>query len=654
MNISKKLILAFAATTAIPVVIITIIVITQVRSQAYDNFQSSSNREVLQINNSINVLFQEIEKNVAYLSNHQTVKQGETDLAIYLNNNDKVAMTSLSNSTIEANIFQLFDEFGQSHPGISYIYQGNEEGGYVQWPQGDVSAKYDPRPRPWYQTALAAKGDIVQTDAYYWEPDDAVIVSTVTSIKNDRGQVVGATGMDVSLGGLTQMIKKIKIGETGYLILVEDTGKILVDAKFPKNNFKQFDQVGSGKYKTLKASTQKVTEIEISNDTYLANVFTSPESKWKFITLISKSEALSSANQLTVIIIIISLLLILLFVALATYIAKLISQPIVNVTTSLEEISEGGGDLTKELSVQSTDETGKLASSFNMFLGSIRKLIGEINKSAVDLDDSATSSTELSKGLTRSLGQQQQSLELTASAIHQMAMTANEVANNCSQAAESANETKEAAEEGAHSIQQAVGSVGQLSESISEASVNIEELEAESEAIMSILDVIRGIAEQTNLLALNAAIEAARAGDMGRGFAVVADEVRALSKRTSDSTEEIASQLAQLRTMSQKASTEMTSSIEKSKLTVTLTEKVQEEFNKISSLVDHINDLNTQIASATEEQQVVAQDVTKNVDEIKLASDDISVVAKNSDKNTQNLSSLASLLNSLVNKFTID
>ncbi|WP_042146652.1 MULTISPECIES: methyl-accepting chemotaxis protein [unclassified Pseudoalteromonas] len=651
MTISQKLIAAFIATITLPLLVISILMVSQTREQAYENMQDANTREVSQIDNAINLFFGEIEKNVNYLSHHSHVTSGASGIETYLDNTNATTIDPTNNDPIEANIYKLFTEFGESHDGISYIYMGNLEGGYTQWPNGSVGANYDPRSRPWFKTGMQADGTTVRTKAYYWEPDDAVIVSTVKAIKSANGESFGVTGMDVSLKGLTEMVSKIKLGETGYLMLVEDTGTILVDPKHTKNNFKPLNEVSNGLYKQLSKLSSGQVEIEINNQTYLANIYTSQKLGWKFIGLLKTSEVLASANKMATTIIVISLILIGLFSTGAIYLARLISKPIIEVTDGLELISQGGGDLTQRLTIRTGDETGKLAHSFNLFLTSIANLVKEINDTSHNVNGSADQSSSLSLTLNDSIQLQQQALEQAATAVNEMAATANEVASSCANAADSANASKQASDDGQKIIEKSVASVSSLSETIRSAADDIQHLDIESQNITSILDVIRGIAEQTNLLALNAAIEAARAGEQGRGFSVVADEVRALSQRTSESTEEISVQLGKLRNMTQSVSKEMNDSLAKSGETVDLTTAAKDAFISITDSVDMISNMNTQIATAAEEQQHVAEDISRNVVEIKNVADEVADVATTANDNAEHLSGLSSNLTSLVGKF---
>jgi len=652
MNISKKLKLAFASAIALPLIIIAVLVITQTRQQALDSFAELSEREARQVDNGISMFFAEIEKNVDYLASHAAILDAKQGVKTHMQSPNAEMLDHLSGSNTEQNAFSLFDHFGATHPGLAYIYMGNEQGGYIQWPEGEVTANYDPRVRPWYETGKAAGGKTVRTNAYYWAADDMVIVSTVKAIKQ-AGEFIGVQGMDVSLQGLTDIIANIKLGETGYLMLIEDSGNVLVDVKNADYRFKQLAQVNNGKYKQLADNNQGQFEIDINGKDYLANIYTSQKLGWKFIGLVEKSEVMSAANAMTITILVISAILIAVFILVASYISKLISAPIVEVSDGLTEISQGGGDLTKRLVIKTRDETAKLANSFNLFLNLISDLVTQINDCAQNVSDTSAQTSSQAAQLSGSTSQQQQALEMAATAINEMAATANEVSASCANAAELASQTQQASELGQSVISETVDSVVSLSEVITKATQDINQLDAESENIMSILSVIRGIAEQTNLLALNAAIEAARAGDHGRGFAVVADEVRALSQRTSESTEEIASQLDTLRKMSDQVSKEMTTSLNRTNKAVDLAHSAQQQFSEITASIVNISDLNTQIATAAEEQQHVAEDINRNVVEIKNAADDVSEIADSARGNGEKLNLLSNTLTDLVGKFKV-
>ena len=652
MNISKKLKLSFASAIALPLLIIAALVISQTREQALDNFSQLSEREARQVDNAITMFFAEIAKNVDYLASHETIKNARKNIKTHMDIGTEVMLDHPNQSSTEQAAYSLFNHFGETHPGLAYIYMGNEQGGYIQWPMGNVNANYDPRQRPWYKTAKQANGKTTRTNAYYWAADDLVIVSTVKAII-DNGELIGAQGMDVSLGGLTDIIADIKLGETGYLMLIEDSGGVLVDVKHPDYRFKNLADIEGGKYADLAKNNQGLFDVDIDGKQYMANIYTSPILGWKFIGVVEKSEVMSAANAMAYTILIISAILIAVFIAIASYISKLISAPIVEVSDGLTEISQGGGDLTQRLAIKTKDETAKLATSFNLFLNLISELVTQINECAQNVSKTSSQTSSQAAQLTSATSQQQQALEMAATAINEMAATANEVSSSCANAADLAVQTQQASDLGQSVITQTVESVVQLCDVINRASADITQLDAESENIMSILSVIRGISEQTNLLALNAAIEAARAGEHGRGFAVVADEVRALSQRTAESTEEVASQLDKLRTMSSKVSKDMERSIETTNKTVELAHSAQQQFSEITASIVNISDLNTQIATAAEEQQHVAEDINRNVIEIKNAADEVSDIAVSTSDNGNEMNRLSSILTGLVGKFKV-
>ena len=651
MTIRKKLALAFMLTTLLPVLLVSTFSINQTREQAYAEFLDASNREIRQVDNAFSMYFKGMAENVEYLASMPVMQRLDDSLAKYVDK-PTAPMTPLQNSRLEQEIFSRFDQFGQAHPDLSYVYMGTEDGGYIQWPITDLG-NYDPRQRPWYKQAMASPGQTLTTDAYYWAADDAAYIATVKTLQDRSGRQVGVMSMDVSLKKLTDIVRQIKLGETGYLMLVEDNGNIIVDPANPDNNFKQISALEGAAYATLARTDSAGVSVELNGKAYEASVFVSPDLGWKFIGLMERGEIYASAVTMTWMIVIASLLLVVLFMFAAFYLAGLIVNPINQVKNGLKEIAQGEGDLTRRLDIISRDETGELALWFNQFLDSIQRLVGQINQSAIQVTEVAESARSSAGNMSGASDQQLQAVEMVVAAVNEMASAANEVARNCVETATAAETGQRSTSDGKEVILATVNSVEQLRGTVEQSAEFIRQLESETQNINTILDVIRDIADQTNLLALNAAIEAARAGDQGRGFAVVADEVRGLAQRTQVSTEEINNLLNQLNSRTSQVADNMTASLDQSEQAVAYSGQARHAFEAIEASVQAINDMTNQIASAAEEQHQVSEDINRNISDIHAAASEVNNVSTQVADNSGQQARLASELSQLVSQFRV-
>ncbi|HEK1767937.1 TPA: methyl-accepting chemotaxis protein [Pseudomonas putida] len=644
MKIKNKLVLAFVLVAFIPVALVGVISVVNIRAEAVDQFLDGSTREIRQIDGNMRQFFDGTLQNVEQMATDPVYTSVGT-----LKDYTSADAASHPMPAATQQVIDAFARYGATHPAAAIISIGLEDGTYAKWPDDPKLASYDPRARPWYKAAMATPGKTVRTAAYYYDKDDVALVGTARTLNDASGKPKGVFVVSVSLKNLTELVKSIKLGKSGYVMLIEN-GTVLVDPRDASHGFKQLKDLGEP-YAQLAATEQGSTEVVIEGVRYMANVWTSPDLGWRFVGLIEYSEVMGAATHMTYLTAVIVLVLALVFALVAAAFSRVIVKPIGQVSTGLQQIAQGEGDLRQDLVIQGKDETAELAGWFNKFLAAIRQLIQHIGAASGNLHEASRANSELAGNMNEAAGRQREAVELVSTAFNEMVATANEVARSCSSAADAAENGHHRVAEGKQQIELTTDNVNRLGSRLSESSQAMVELEEGSRNINQILGTIRAIAEQTNLLALNAAIEAARAGDQGRGFAVVADEVRALAKRTADSTGEIDQLLNTLGNKTQEVSQKMESCLDLSRASVSSIARARDSFEGIQLSVNEIRDQNLQISAAAEEQHSVAEEINRHIQQIYDEARLVEGLASSAQSDSGRLSELSEELNGLVGRF---
>ncbi|PMG75222.1 chemotaxis protein [Shewanella sp. 10N.286.51.B7] len=336
----------------------------------------------------------------------------------------------------------------------------------------------------------------------------------------------------------------------------------------------------------------------------------------------------------------------------AYLILRSIVVPINDINRVISEV-EKNKDLTLRCDESKNDELARIAKHFNAMVLSFQQLIEQVNESVDAMNISCEELTQNAVTASEGVSKQLSETDMVATAITEMGATIDEIASNTEQAALKANETNDNAQQGLVSVEQTIEKIQSLASQLSDSSNVVADLESDSETIGSVLDVIRGIAEQTNLLALNAAIEAARAGEQGRGFAVVADEVRNLAMRTQESTEEISKIISTLQSRTHSIVQLMDASQQQGSESVEQAGGAGDLLNSITQDVQTISDMSTQIATAIEEQSMVAAEVGKNVVVIRDIADETANATEENAAATQDVRQRAESLHEAVSLFKV-
>ncbi|WP_260295469.1 methyl-accepting chemotaxis protein [Sedimenticola hydrogenitrophicus] len=331
---------------------------------------------------------------------------------------------------------------------------------------------------------------------------------------------------------------------------------------------------------------------------------------------------------------------------------KLVVSRLRRVTDVVRAI-EQQSDLSLRAEVKSNDELGRLAFAINLMMEKFGSIIHQVNASTLKLAAESEQLTDITTQSIKGVRRQQLESQQVATAMTEMEANSNEVASSAGSASEAANQADAEALEGGKVVNNAITCINTLAEDVNQAFDVIRQLETDSDGIGKVVEVITNIAEQTNLLALNAAIEAARAGEQGRGFAVVADEVRTLATRTHKATQEIQSMIEGLQRQSQNAANMMSQSQKRVEASVTEAAHAGDSLNRITQSINTISQMNEHIATAAQQQSMVAGEISRNITAISDVTGQTADHSEQIARTSKQLSALASELKHVMGQFKV-
>ncbi|GAB2992952.1 methyl-accepting chemotaxis protein [Psychrosphaera aestuarii] len=462
----------------------------------------------------------------------------------------------------------------------------------------------------------------------------------------------GISGVSKSFNDMVSYLNAFKIEETGFVYLVDKNGLMQIH----RDKAKASNQTLREEYSNIKTSTLlQEKDFAFANDgnSVVATSYI-PSLDWYVVAEVPTAELYAGLNESRDHMVMWFFIVVLALGFIARYFSKMLMLPILALARVFKNLGDGSGDLSYRIKRYGNDEISDLAQGFNQFLDKIRNVIVNVSNTSLELKEaSETVSHGALETKTSAELERDQSIH-AATAINQMGITIGDIAKSANVASDATNAAMEKAQVAQTVVGESAQFIDVMAKGMKGVSGTIESLAEKSGNISSVLDVIRGVSEQTNLLALNAAIEAARAGEQGRGFAVVADEVRNLAKRTSESTDEIASMISQLQAESEIAVQGVRENRQLATQGAESAHEANEALKEIALQIDTLSGLNLQVATATEEQLTVVNEINEHVKTVSQNSEKSALNASEMAHSSDELKALAAQLDKMVGTFKID
>ena len=706
-SITVRLLRAITITIISIVAVICAVVGFQLYKKNIAQFDEFTAQQFSNIERSINLFIRNGKNTVTMLAENPTVKNADETLYNYTGERKDIVYTH--NGKTEQDITALFVRMDKNYEEFKEIYMGTRWGGFVSSLSEEDEQGFDPRTRPWYKAAAAANGEVIITPVYIStiSTGGSPVVALARAIKDPEGAFLGCIGLDLNLTDLASRISSIRIGKTGYCMLMQNDGLILADPKHTDYNLKTLKETDIPAFNEIDKMKEGSAFIMLDGKTWKVSVFSLPEVNWKVALLIEQDEILSLFYTLLKNMILIGLFMFVLYFTLAFIFAGALKRYFKRLEIVFGKIASG--DLTDRLAVKKNNEVGRIMMNLNTAIENNHTMICLLKDEAdkmnsigsqlsSSMEETAAAIKQIGEnvkgvkekamsqaaGVTETVATVEQingrlsrlvsSIEMQAESINESSAVITHMAENTVKIAKTLNENNEL-------IKTVYGQTKVGKDGARTANEIVKQIAEKSASLLEASQIIQNIASQTNLLAMNAAIEAAHAGESGKGFAVVADEIRKLAEGSNLQGKQIAAVIKEtteiIHNITEAGSRAEKTFIDVYNLVSQISEKEdsilevmreQEENGKhVLDAIKRINDVTSEIDSASaemleggnqigQEMQKLAEitlETTDSMNEIASGADQITIAVKEvSDITQKNKASIENLSNE-VSKFKV-
>ena len=672
-SITVRLLCAVTITIISIVAVICAVVGFQLYKQNITLFDEFTSQQFSNIEKSINLFTQNGKNAVSMLTENPAVKNADETLYSYIVQAQEVSHSG----KIEQDIVSEFNLIKANYTDFTEIYMGTKWGGFIGLKDKQVSKGFDPRERGWYKNAAAANGKPVITEAYT-SIDGTIVFTIAQSVKNGVGEFIGVIGIDINLTDLTSFISGVRIGSSGYCMLMQNNGMILADPKHSDYIIKTLKETGISAFAEIDKIKEGSVFVMLDGKMWKISVFSLSELDWKVAVLIEQNEILSLFYTLLKNMVLIGLFMFVLYFALTFVFTGALKRYFKRLETVFGKIAEG--DLTDRVEIKRNDEIGRILMNLNTAIKNNQTMI-------LTLKDEADKMNSIGSRLSSST-------EETAAAIKQIGGSVKGVKEKALSQAAGVTETVATVEEINGRLSRLISGIEMQAENISESSEVIthmaentvqigktldenneliktvygqtkvgkdgartaneivKQIAERSESLLEASQIIQNIASQTNLLAMNAAIEAAHAGESGKGFAVVADEIRKLAEGSNLQGKQIAAVIKEtteiIRNITEAGSQAEKTFIDVYELVSKISEKEdsilevmreqEENGRQVLDAIKRINGVTSEIKAGSAEMiaggSQIAQEMQKLADITRETSDSMNEIASGADQIT--------------------